>query len=140
MGRWPWSERLLVEDCYWVSVWVLERAGVFDAPVGTCFPFFSADRLLTGQVRCHDPSRAYIELKLMTEEGRVDTRLRTYSIGVTRTPCHFGIGSRRHWFFCPVCRKRIGKLYVPTSETSLGCRHCVNLTYASRSRRRLKRS
>lgn len=59
---------------------------------------------------------------------------------LVRTPCHFG-GSRL-WFLCPFeendsqpCHRRSRILYV-TSEGLLGCRECLQLTYACRQRHR----
>lgn len=52
-----------------------------------------------------------------------------YSVGLERTPCHFG--GERVWFRCPGrgCGRRVAKLY------SVGryyvCRHCGDLAYDS---------
>lgn len=52
-----------------------------------------------------------------------------YSVGLERTPCHFG--GERTWFRCPGrgCGRRVAKLY------SVGryyvCRHCGDLAYSS---------
>lgn len=51
------------------------------------------------------------------------------------TPTHFG--GERWWFTCPlivngvVCRRRVGKLYLPGGAKYFGCRHCHGLTYRS---------
>ncbi len=42
---------------------------------------------------------------------------------------HFG-GLRR-WFACPLCGRRVGKLYLPPGETYVACRVCFGLTYRS---------
>jgi len=50
------------------------------------------------------------------------------TIGLERTPCHFG-GSRV-WFKCPSCDKRALVLYAGSSG-HFACRTCHNLTYNS---------
>lgn len=40
-------------------------------------------------------------------------------------------GGLRRWFACPVCGRRVGKLYLPPGETYFGCRACHGLTYRS---------
>lgn len=57
-----------------------------------------------------------------------------YTIPITTTPCHFG--GLRYWFQCPLiknnvyCGKRVGKVYMVNNY--FGCRHCHEITYASR--------
>jgi|GEM_PF-3438251 len=58
-----------------------------------------------------------------------------YTIELTNTACHFG--GNRYWFRCPVwnngvpCKRRVGVLYF--NGRFFGCRHCLNVTYASKS-------
>ncbi|MDP2664197.1 MAG: hypothetical protein Q8P08_02050 [bacterium] len=54
------------------------------------------------------------------------------SVPLDTTPCFFG-GSR-YWFFCPLCNHRVAVLYLENNH--FGCRHCYNLTYASRNEKR----
>lgn len=37
----------------------------------------------------------------------------------------------RFWFACPLCRRRVGKLYLPPGKLHFACRHCHELTYTS---------
>ena len=66
-----------------------------------------------------------------------------YKVRLVTTPCHFG--GVRWWFLCPLitngvsCGRRVGTLYCPPGATYYGCRHCYNLTYESRNKRRLTR-
>lgn len=59
-----------------------------------------------------------------------------YTSRLIKTPCHFG--GYRYWFECPLlkdgihCKRRVGVLYL--SGNYFGCRHCHELTYASRNR------
>jgi hypothetical protein len=58
-----------------------------------------------------------------------------YSVELTSTRPRFG--GLRWWFICPlivngrVCRRRVGKLYLPPSGRYFGCRQCHSLTYTS---------
>ena len=47
----------------------------------------------------------------------------------TATHCYFG--GLRHWFRCPACGRRVGKLYAPLSASAFKCRRCHDLTYRS---------
>ncbi len=58
-----------------------------------------------------------------------------YKIPLTTTACNYG--GKRYWFICPwyksgvYCGKRVGVLYKDGDY--FACRHCYNLTYASRN-------
>ena len=57
-----------------------------------------------------------------------------YKIPLTTTPCRYG--GKRYWFICPMskngvyCGRRVGVLYK--DGDLFACRHCYDLTYASR--------
>ncbi len=57
-----------------------------------------------------------------------------YKVQLVETPCH--LGGTRLWFKCPLyksgvyCGRRVGLLYKDGDW--FGCRHCYELTYASR--------
>lgn len=64
----------------------------------------------------------------------------SWNIRLTTTPCNYG--GIRYWFICPCwrggsngkfCNRRVRKLYLPPSACEFGCRHCHNLSYASRN-------
>lgn len=61
-----------------------------------------------------------------------------YRMPIIETPCNFG--GNRHWFRCGLikdgkeCGRRVGVLYK--AGDLFGCRHCYELTYASRNRNR----
>lgn len=65
---------------------------------------------------------------------------RQQRITLTTTTCHFG--KERSWFQCPLCTRRVGKLYLPESMYTKGqhvwrfqCRQCYDLTYEQRQHR-----
>lgn len=43
-----------------------------------------------------------------------------------------GVNGYRYWFKCPICTKRIGKVYLHPINKLIGCRICLNLEYRSR--------
>lgn len=68
------------------------------------------------------------------------------TIPLTWTRCNYG--SRRPWFVCPSCHRRVGKVYMPETMYIRGntftegtqvhtflCRHCYPLTYLQRQER-----
>jgi hypothetical protein len=38
-------------------------------------------------------------------------------------------GGLRWWFTCPLCNRRVGKLYLPDAARYFGCWHCHDLVY-----------
>ncbi len=54
-----------------------------------------------------------------------------YSVFLETTQPQFG--GVRWWFRCPTCRRRIQKLFLPPRASQFGCRHCHNLSYATRN-------
>lgn len=52
-----------------------------------------------------------------------------YDIRLDTTPYNYG--GKRYWFLCPVCGKRVGKLYLLPEGRYFACRACNNLTYRS---------
>ena len=43
------------------------------------------------------------------------------------------LGGLRWWFQCPLCRRRVQKLFLPRGARRFACRHCHQLSYASRN-------
>jgi hypothetical protein len=63
-----------------------------------------------------------------------------YEVGLTTTSPRFG--GLRWWFVCPLscrgvpCGRRVAKLHLAPWAHYFGCRHCHDLTYASRQESR----
>ena len=142
MGRWPWSDRRIVEECRLLSVTDMNRAGVFRK--GTRFwtsCWENARGEETGAigywVRIDDNGEPYLQFdyKITSQDDGQELSL-DYRVDLTMTPCNFG--GHRYWFLCPLeingkrCERRVGKLYLPSGERPFGCRRCYNLTYLSR--------
>lgn len=74
----------------------------------------------------------YAQTDLTTQEKKEIA----YEIPLTKTPCNYG--GYRYWFICPLvkageqCHRRVGILYK--GGDYFGCRHCYELTYASRNK------
>jgi len=82
-----------------------------------------------------DDTRATIRF---TRDGHAHTQ----AIEIVTTPCRYG--GARAWFICPVCGRRVGKVYLPCTmyvngarATRFWCRHCYGLTYEQRRERDL---
>ena len=63
---------------------------------------------------------------------RIGDELRHIQVPVELTRTRLYSGGLRQWLLCPVCRRRVGKLYLPPDEAYFACRHCHELTYAYR--------
>jgi len=62
------------------------------------------------------------------------------NILLTFTRCNYG--GRRAWFLCPICGRRVGKVYLPCTiyingerVKKFACRNCYRLTYLQRQER-----
>ena len=78
-------------------------------------------------VLARDVGRA---LPINAADGMVElviTNIGTQVVHVISTPGRFG-GCLR-WFRCPGCSRRVGKLFLPTSEQAFLCRRCHRLVY-----------
>src|ERR1700722_18898824 len=81
-----------------------------------------------------DMARPVVDLSYtLAERGRFE-----YPVFLHTTQPHFG--GLRWWFGCPLCGRRVQKLYRPESAGRFGCRNCHDLSYTSRSKSPLDRS
>ena len=138
MGRRPWTNRLLVEDCTVLDVSDITSAAAFKESFGRERPLSIGDairELYMGHVQTKprglDINVAYPFFDPATGvHEQLECKFR-----LTATPCHFG--GFRFWFRCPIwvgnepCQRRVGKLYRPPDARIFGCRQCYDLTYRS---------
>lgn len=139
MGRPSWSDRITVERCRVMCISGLNRAGVFDKPVGSFWSCqwkdSAGEETASIGYMLTNEGRALRFMYSVGEKGSEQKETLDYSVEIVTTPCHFG-GVRR-WFICPLvkdgipCRRRVGKLYLPPRGKHFGCRICYNLTYRS---------
>ncbi len=112
-----WRREGLLEPG-WAATWAWFRNGRKASSIGV--------RVLQGAVEL-----SYSVGLNGASESKEDVR---YAVALAWTPCNFG-GSRP-WFLCPgvvkgrVCGRRVAKLYL--RRRYFLCRHCHDLTYASR--------
>lgn len=123
-----------VEDCLSFDVRNWRREGVLEPGRSTTRAWYRDGRKVSSiDVRAF---RGAVELSYSVGPGgalgrKEDMR---YTVPLTWTPCNFG-GSRP-WFLCPgmvngvACGRRVAKLYL--RHRYFLCRHCHDLTYASR--------
>ncbi|WFD09749.1 hypothetical protein [Tepidibacter hydrothermalis] len=80
----------------------------------------------------HYPYYKSSQMKDIGLFGVDEVEIQGVKIKMDYTPCN-SYGGKRAWFICPVCGKRIMKLFEIEKEDSitLGCRGCLNLTYRS---------
>ena len=113
MGRWSGYGRSTVEQAREVDINHLRRAGYIGKPPGNWWVYrYKLDRV--GIAPRHWTDSAIT--------------LDNQTLTVARLPWHFG-GARFYFLFD--CGRRVGKLFAP-SNSLWRCRHCHDLTYATR--------
>ncbi|TSC83562.1 MAG: Uncharacterized protein G01um101416_1221 [Microgenomates group bacterium Gr01-1014_16] len=63
------------------------------------------------------------------KQNWIKHRIELAGVGVGLVTSRTRFGGERLWFACPVCGKRVGKLYQNQSRI-LGCRSCLGIRYA----------
>lgn len=65
-----------------------------------------------------------------TEEGMIKLEIAgQYTQHIELVSTASNIEGFVRWFICPVCRSRVGKLYLPVGEAVFLCRKCHDLAY-----------
>jgi len=130
MGREPYSDRLIVEDCYKVSIKTLNNYGLFKNKLITG----TIDNKYNFVISTFKPT-PYMSLEYYIVDKLGLGQKINPTIYLTYTVCFYG--GIRWWFKCPVvkngvqCNKRVGVLYLTPRGKYFACRHCYNLTYRS---------
>lgn len=100
MGRIRWSHRRIVEECQTLSSYrVKEWRGRIQKIEGT---------------------------EVLPLSYYVGDELVSYSVELDTTHCNYG--GKRYWFPCPICKKRVAKIYLPPKGKYFACRTCNYLT------------
>jgi hypothetical protein len=107
MGRNPWSDRQIIEDCKTLSI---------------------IDPKIKAKVKGFFPDSYFLVTLFQFEKviNRQEIFIRKTSIFNRAV---------RAWFSCPKCHERVLKLYMPSRKDYYACRKCHNLTYRSQKRR-----
>jgi hypothetical protein len=118
------------------------RFGRFHATVETCHSFSSWSYWQEAQSGERaddlDASWKYDDDALALTTTR-NGETWTQRIRFDQTRCNYG--GMRDWFLCPVCARRVGKVYLPTCIVDSrrlpvnrwACRSCYSLTYEQRA-------
>lgn len=134
MGRYSYSGRLVADSQHAISIYWLKKK---DMLCGFC------NQGITWSNQWGETGSIGIEIKISDEENfarlhYIITRRSNdqkdsfdYKVSIVSTDCHFG--GKRYWFICPAsnCGRRVAKIYQ--GQDIFACRHCYNLTYASRN-------
>jgi hypothetical protein len=143
MGRKPWSNRRVVEDCRALSIASLVRSGLFSPWIDSSGYRHEISRTITyasGFAVCGTSPGCYVSGDLCPPSPSKEGVVLTYdtsraeieeSIEIVAT-----MSPRRFYFLCPgwddaPCQRRVGKLYLPPREDHFRCRACHDLTYRS---------
>ena len=137
MGRWPGTGKITVEECPFISIFMLARRGLLSGLKATGLTWTSSYGDVTKvtlaiNIDEERPNRNLMMLFYALTDSYTGEKIKLeYKVDITDTSCH--LGGVRYWFICPVpnCRRRVGKLYLPSGAKYFGCRHCYDLTYRS---------
>ncbi len=62
----------------------------------------------------------------------ISSELDAQGISIELLTSKTGFGGTRYWFKCPLCKQRVGTLFVHAISQNLGCRTCLGLEYRGR--------
>jgi hypothetical protein len=148
MGRKPWSNRRVVEDCRALSIAAVVRSGLFSAWIDSNQYRHELSRTMewkSGFAVCVTYPGRYVSGDFCPPSPRKEEVVFTYdtngceieeNIEIVSTPSPLRRSVPRYYFLCPgwddvPCQKRVGKLYLPPAEDYFLCRACHDLTYRS---------
>lgn len=114
MARYWGTGRRTIEQTRSIEIGALRQAGYFDALKQDWWIWQRGGGEITGTARI--------------EWDGTQMRIRNQVIHIGRTPCRFG--GHRVWFRC-FCGRHVSTLYSPNGRP-WACRHCYQLTYATR--------
>jgi len=66
------------------------------------------------------------------KESVINSQLELEGLDIELTTSQTNYKGLRYWFSCPICSKRVGKLYKHPISQILGCRECLRLEYRCR--------
>lgn len=118
------------EDYRTLDVRTLYRQGITAANVRSQITWSKGERVTAAIAVEAKPGRIVLDYRHRDRGG--EWHPMRYSILLTTTDCH--LGGSRYWFQCPAdgCGRRVAILY---GGAIFVCRHCLQLTYASRRER-----
>jgi len=140
MGRYYWSKKEEADNLKSVRMSRLKKWNLLTGYVYSSITWTSNyddhKNSISVQISVSDPNDRYIRfIYTQTDRGTNEKKDFDYKVPITTTPCNYG--GVRYWFRCPwykngvYCGRRVGVLYKDGDY--FACRHCYNLTYASRN-------
>ena len=132
-GRWR-IRKIAVEECLFLDINQARRSGLIgksQIPVfvkSSSFPCGKKAAMITFSLDESNEYRPILTLKYAVDQEGKRKRIRE---PVPLQTTRLFSGGDRWWFTCPLCARRVGKLYLPPGGIYFGCRHCHDLTYRS---------
>jgi hypothetical protein len=134
-GRWGYHRKATtVEECRVLDLGDFARKGTFEPGHKGSVRWLRGEKVVASIGYTVRPGGDRLILQLSYYGTRTGEDV-VQPIRLETTPLHFG--GRRWWGICPlvvngqVCKRRVGKLYLPPGGRYFGCRHCYHLTYRS---------
>jgi len=123
-----------VEDCLSIDVRRWKKEGMLEPGQDATWSWYQNGRKVNA-MSVRALHRSALELSYVVRSSGTGYREEDvcYTVVLAWTPCNFG--GERPWFLCSglACRRRVAKLYL--RDLYFLCRHCHDLTYASRQQR-----
>jgi hypothetical protein len=127
-----------VEDCLSIDVRRWKKEGVLEPGQDNTWGWYRDGRRVSS-MGIRVLHRSAVKLSYLVRPSGTGYRKEDvcYTVVLDWTPCNFGW--ERPWFLCPgnvngvACGRRVAKLYL--RGRYFLCRHCHDLTYASRQQR-----
>lgn len=121
MGRYPYSQNALIEDCRKISTALLKDYGYFYGKKGS--------------IEWSDGFKVYLDV-FTGKENYLNIRYylnKSISYRINLVISYPNYGGKRYWFKCPniSCGSVVSALYLPSNGQYFACRHCYNLFYKS---------
>lgn len=143
MSEYGWNRKRTVEDCKSIDMTFLHRNGYLDSPwpQGIVWTNRFGQETASMTVVPHlSGDDSYIRfVYTMVDRNTSEETDFDYNVPLVSTPCNFG--GVRWWFVCPPsvdggCGRRVAALYRAPLRDYYACRHCLDLSYASRNESR----
>lgn len=140
MGRYYPNAKVVAEDCLRLSIYNLRHLGYFKERLSGTVSWSRQGEAFYAvylSIRWRGATDSmYMQLKYaQTDRNTGQYQSFDYQVDLDITDCNYG--NYRYWFKCPLttngikCGRRVGVLYQRGGY--FGCRHCRNLSYASRN-------
>jgi len=95
-------------------------------------PNNSGKKYLTDQCQSINISTYLRVIKEQLKELLIKSELEADGFNIELVISNTNYNGVRFWFKCPLCGKRVGKLYKHPISQIMGCRGCLGLEYRSR--------